>query len=129
MLNDPKIIREALNMTEFSGRIQCAAVKSRFGGIGNKGIAFNEGKGLFEQRRFVLKTLRDFGFGKKSLESLIHNEVKELVTTLLQLHGKPFEPEDAFNLSVVNSLWTIITGRRFKNDDKKFRYIVKLLTE
>ena len=31
-----------------------------------QGIVFNDGKEWSEQRRFTLRTLRDFGFGKSS---------------------------------------------------------------
>lgn len=47
-----------------------------------KGIIFADGASWAEQRRFVLKTLRDFGFGKGSMESLIKDEVFDLVEYL-----------------------------------------------
>lgn len=128
VLNDPTVIREALNMAEFSGRCQCPAMTSRFGGIGNKGLVFNEGKALFEQRRFVLKTLRNFGYNNKtSLELSIQLEITQLITKLVKLNGKPFQPKHDFNSVVVNSLWTIVAGRRFEYGDKKLLRVVHLL--
>lgn len=43
------------------------------------GIAYNHGPEWTEQRRFALKTLRDFGFGKKSMEAIMHENVDELM--------------------------------------------------
>ena len=45
---------------------------------GMEGVFFSEGKTHQEQRRFMLTTLRDFGFGKSDMESLINEEVCHL---------------------------------------------------
>ena len=72
-----------MNKTEFSGRPHWPS----FGPIrGTKsyndplpGVIFTNGKEWTEQRRFLLKTLRDFGFGKTSMENLIIEEVNQFV--------------------------------------------------
>ncbi len=43
------------------------------------GVLYGNGKTWHEQRRFTLTTLRDFGFGKESMEELIEAEAAELV--------------------------------------------------
>ncbi len=43
---------------------------------GTEGLVFNHGKNWQEQRRFMLATLRDFGFGKSDMEGMINEEVK-----------------------------------------------------
>jgi hypothetical protein len=43
------------------------------------GLSFNEGESWSEQRRFALRTLRDFGFGKTSMEVGVVEEAAELV--------------------------------------------------
>jgi hypothetical protein len=52
------------------------------------GITFNDEKAGYEQRRFTLKTLRDLGFGKQSMEKSIQDEVKELVEYFRYVHYK-----------------------------------------
>ena len=37
---------------------------------GNEGIVYGDGRKWREQRRFTIATLRDFGFGKSSMEDL-----------------------------------------------------------
>ena len=42
-----------------------------------EGIVHAEGKTHQEQRRFMITTLRDFGFGKSDMESFINEEVRQ----------------------------------------------------
>jgi hypothetical protein len=46
------------------------------------GFFFNDGPFWAEQRRFSLRHLRDFGFGKRSLEGIIMDEAEELIKRL-----------------------------------------------
>ncbi len=48
----------------------------RGGPIGTEGIINAYGQHWREQRRFMLTTLRDFGFGKSSMEDMINEEVE-----------------------------------------------------
>ena len=43
-----------------------------------EGVIWGEGKTHHEQRKFMLTTLRDFGFGKSDMENLINDEVHYL---------------------------------------------------
>lgn len=76
-----------------------------------------------------MKTLRDFGFGRKSMEILIQNEITDLIQYLSDLNGAPVQSKCFFNLAVLNALWSIITGRRFAHDDKNLKALVKYITE
>ncbi len=49
------------------------------------------------QRRFILKNLRDFGFGKKSMEGLVHEEIQELIEGFKKDVGKPITTQNRFN--------------------------------
>ena len=63
------------------------------------------------------------------MEDLIQAEVVELVQRLSKLNGKSFQTQALFNLAVVNSLWTIITGHRFAQEDETLLQLVKYITE
>ena len=54
-----------------------AIKRSRNNLTGMEGVAFSEGKTHQEQRKFMLTTLRDFGFGKSDMESFINEEVQQ----------------------------------------------------
>ena len=43
------------------------------------GLLQSQGDEHKEQRRFALRHLKDFGFGKSSLDEIINDEVKDLV--------------------------------------------------
>ena len=72
-----------------------------------------------EQRRFALRHLRDFGFGKSSMEGLIHDEIRELTEAMDSEVGNPegMPVRNRFNISIVNALWKIISGKRYKISD------------
>ena len=53
-----------------------------------QGIITTDGQYWVEQRRFALKHLKDFGFGKVGLEGVIQEEVEELVKQLTKLDSQ-----------------------------------------
>ena len=94
------------------------------GGDGFSGIADSHGNVWKEQRRFALQNLKDFGFGKASMEAQIHEEIQEFTS---DLNTKINENEDidfgvSFNITVMNVLSRIISRTRFdinKNEDEQ----------
>ncbi len=78
-----------------------------------------------EQRRFALRTLRDFGFGRKGMESLIMDEVNEFVNWIARHGGEPISLHGRINLAVVNALLAVLTGERYDHDDPKLGKILK----
>ena len=55
---------------------------------------------------------RDFGFGKSNMEELIREEILQFMNHLDTELNQPISLSHKFNISVVNSLWTIMTGKR-----------------
>jgi len=53
------------------------------------------------------------------METMIMDEVKELEEWMKSQVGKPIAVKEKFSLAVVNSLWTIVSGKRFSHDDPK----------
>ncbi len=49
---------------------------------GREGVIFNTGMQWQEQRHFMLSTLKDFGFGRSSIEQIIAEEVREFMKYL-----------------------------------------------
>ena len=50
----------------------------------NLGITNSDGPRWTEQRRFALKQLRDLGFGRKSLDSVMVHEVDQVIDRFLE---------------------------------------------
>lgn len=97
----------------------------RYGdGTDARGLLFSHGKEWSEQRRFTLRRLRDFGLGKSTMEGLILEEISQFFTLMDKELHKPISVKHMFNISVVNSLWTLIAGKRMELTDP---YLVELV--
>ena len=86
-------------------------------------------------RRFSVRTLRDFGFGKqKSMEMTIQEELNYLTQSLNDRltadGGKSIvDMKQYFTISVLNILWNMIAGTRFTHEDKKLHKLLVLLDQ
>ncbi|KAG7197683.1 hypothetical protein KM043_014445 [Ampulex compressa] len=125
IVNDYHGIKEVLGRPEFDGRLSDAQLfKDR--AFGRKlGIFFTEGPYWQEQRRFALRHMRDFGFGRRQekLESIIIEEVSQLIDMLkhgpindkekvIVRNGTALFPNVLFPYAF-NTIWYIIFGRTF----------------
>jgi methyl farnesoate epoxidase/farnesoate epoxidase len=114
---------------ECSGRVLQEFISDRnFGKY--MGVIFNNGESWKEMRRFTIRTLRDFGFGKKdSMESVMKDELDHLIELMKeemsQRDGK-VKVELLFNLSLLNVLWTMVAGKRFNHDDPRLQFLLDL---
>ena len=65
------------------------------------------------------RNLRDYGFGKNAMESLIMEEVNEYLDRLKTQEGEAICVRRSFSLAVLNSLWLILSGKRYSHDDPR----------
>ena len=80
-----------------------------------------------EQKRFVLKCLRDYGFGKKS-EQNIQDEAKALINHIIENNDSEyFLIKNVFNISSVNVIWKIVANETFSLDSEEGRKYVESL--
>lgn len=71
-------------------------------------------------RRFTLRQLRDFGYGKEAMEDLIMDEVREFIAGLESKEGASLGGiKELFSVPVINSLSRIVSGRRYHHHDPK----------
>ena len=68
-----------------------------------------------EQRRFTLKTLKEFGFGKSGMEEIISEELNEFIPFLLEesKNNGSILVMNLFNISILNIIWRIVNGSRY----------------
>ncbi|XP_039948484.1 probable cytochrome P450 304a1 [Bactrocera tryoni] len=88
-------VREVLNRTEFDGRPQVYLGEIRTPCKKILGIFFREGPVWKEQRRFILRYLRDYGFGRRfgELESIMQEEITDLLDLIRNGPQYPHEYE------------------------------------
>lgn len=134
--HDPESVKEILYRQEFDGRPQIYVASLR-DPINEKirGIFFTHGWKWKEQRRFVLRNMRDWGFGCRSgkLEMELRDEISTFVEMLregpkypheediFQKDGSVFCPKILF-ATLSNAFFEILYGERLHRKDQAKLY-------
>ncbi|XP_034255752.1 methyl farnesoate epoxidase-like [Thrips palmi] len=127
-------VREVLTHSAFDGRPDGFFFRLRCFGE-RLGVVFTEGEHWQEQRRFAVRVLKQFGLGGRSMEEQVAEEAAELVTALrarvLAARGADgcVAMAHAFDVSVLNSLWAMLAGRRFALDDERLAGLLHTLND
>ncbi|XP_031812612.1 cytochrome P450 2C23-like isoform X1 [Sarcophilus harrisii] len=123
-----KIMKEAL-IDQGDGFVDRGSVPIFDDVIKRKGIVFSNGESWKQMRRFSLMTLRDFGMGKRSIEERVQEEAQCLVEEFRKTKGQPTDPTFILGCAPCNVICSILFRDRFKYNDEKFLYLMKLLNE
>jgi hypothetical protein len=78
------------------------------------GIIAGSGKLWQENRRFVMRTLRDFGFGKTALEDIIRAEALSVAKIFSSHKGRPFDVDYSLNVAILNVIWRMSAGSLYR---------------
>ncbi|GLH03092.1 Cytochrome P450 306a1, partial [Gryllus bimaculatus] len=117
-------VRTILTRPEFAGRPDIIQVRARAFGE-RLGVFFSDGQPWLEQKRFMLRNMRDFGFGRRfpRMEETLHEEVGDLValargewTDEVAMKDGCMKFPTALYPSFINVLWMMIAGQRFSRD-------------
>ncbi|KAK7793941.1 hypothetical protein R5R35_011867 [Gryllus longicercus] len=117
-------VRTILTSKEFAARPDIIQVRARAFGE-RLGIFFSDGHPWLEQKRFMLRNMRDFGFGRRfqRMEEVLHEEVGDLValargewTDEAAMKDGCMKFPTALYPSMINVLWMMIAGQRFPRD-------------
>jgi len=86
------------------------------------------------QRRFTLRHLRDFGFGKQKMDEYIHEEVIILFDAIDRIAKQQSDHRELgldllmiMPAVAINTLWYILAGAKHGLDDEKFIHLTKLV--
>lgn len=131
---DYPAIKEMLTKEEFDGRPQGPFYETRTWGT-RRGLLLTDEEFWQEQRRFVLRHLREFGFGRRTMAELVESEAEHLVAVFkerlagCEKNGKIINMQDAFGVNVLNTLWMMMASIRYSPEDKELKKLQGLLTE
>ncbi|XP_063865486.1 cytochrome P450 2J4-like isoform X2 [Scylla paramamosain] len=134
LVSDPALMKAGMADPALSGRIDLILFDHRDSIIRrNKsaplGIISTSGDVWKNQRRFTLRTLRDLGFGRSTLEPIMQEELEELLKLFREREGEKVEVGLLFNRSIVNVIWAITIGKRYSYDDKKLEKLVEKVSK
>ncbi|XP_075544608.1 cytochrome P450 2A4-like [Dermacentor variabilis] len=119
ILNDFESIKGVLSRKELLNRTENLVLKS------NKvtGITGLNGNAWLENRRFCLHVLRDFGFGKKSMEEHIREEAEYLFDKIRSFRGIPVDIKEYLVPSMSNNITALVFGRRYQFEDRRRKFL------
>ncbi|XP_053970473.1 methyl farnesoate epoxidase-like isoform X1 [Hylaeus volcanicus] len=113
------LVKKVLLRDEFNGRPDGFFFRVRSFGK-RKGILFTEGPRWSQCRRFTMRHLRMFGLGQSVMEKQLTIEAENLVRYLRRASAKaPVPMHTAFDIAVLNSLWSMFAGHRFDYENEK----------
>ena len=90
------------------------------------GIVCSSGEVWKAQRTFALKSLRSFGFGKKSHESKILDEVAVFLNILDETKGNSFSMTDIIHRCISNVICSIALGKHYEHNDPEFKQLLDM---
>ncbi|ODM87145.1 Methyl farnesoate epoxidase [Orchesella cincta] len=133
VINSFELMEEYLHKPEFSDRYFNAWLAER---TWHKrlGIIFAKYPEPWHQlRRFSLRSLKDFGLGKRSrMHSNIHDELFDIVSELKRsvketngIHSF----DDYFTVSALNVVWSLLAGRRYEHSDPTLLRLTKMFKD
>ncbi|KPI96759.1 putative cytochrome P450 303a1 [Papilio xuthus] len=131
MVNSLDANKEMLYNEDIDGRPKGIFYQTRTWGE-RKGVLLTDGELWKEQRRFLIKHLKEFGFGRKGMGDIACTEASfmlEDVTNLISKDGPQngIFMHNFFNTYILNTLWTMMAGIRYQASDPQMIVLQELL--
>lgn len=130
MVSGKDAIRKFYNMPEFDGRpdgffFRVRSFNQRLG------LVFVDGQFQEEQRAFTMRALKQLGFGMNAMATTIENEAAEMVRyfKIKTECGEEVLLNEAFDVSMVNLIWTMVAGYRCELDDERLNSLKRYIHE
>ena len=77
------------------------------------------------QRSTLLQILRRLGYGKRSIQLKIQEEMQYVYDEIMARVGKPFDPNFIITMAVSNALCAMVYGERYNTSDAEFVALTK----
>ncbi|XP_050418754.1 cytochrome P450 2D3 [Patella vulgata] len=131
VLNDFESIEEAFVKQKdlFSTRpVKKLWVVKQVSKIGD-GVIWASGQGWKDARRMAIRSLRDLGVGKSTLEERIKEEIHIVLDSFTKSEGKPIKVHEIMMKATTNIISTVVFGKRYDYGDPEFIQIIKILKD
>jgi len=133
LVADFDILQDLMNKNEASSRQNLDAIHLVRQGKslgGPPGVIISNGSTWTEVRRTSLHILKDFGFGKDTMEEYIEEDLENLILHIeTNWLGTPLDISHFFNNTVLSSLWRVISGESLKIGDSKLNDLLAVNKE
>ena len=99
------------------------------------GVLLTDSDFWTQQRKFIVRHLKDFGYAAKGMTEICTFEAEAMVEdlwTLIKRNGnQPVEVEfrGRFAIYVLNTLWRMMTGKRYPKDNEVIKELQDILSD
>ncbi|XP_035709480.1 cytochrome P450 2C23 isoform X2 [Folsomia candida] len=124
-INDYQKMKELYKLETTTGRAHLPLFEKR----GVFGLGLLEGEDWREVRKFLLRCLRDSGFGKRSMEGSIQEEVSQTINFIRKNLHKPMYLKPLIEVAVINALWFLMTSEKYDIEDPTKKKVADVLSE
>lgn len=76
----------------------------------------NDGPECKEMRSWLIRSLKNLGFGRVEMSDKINNELSIILNQLRKDNGKIIKMKPLIAPAVINVLWSIATGKRIDDN-------------
>lgn len=124
-------ILEMMSNEDLDGRPTGPFFETRTWGL-RRGILLVDEIFWQEQRRFIMRHLKEFGFARRGMVDMIQNEAEHLLNDFKMMQSKHngqamIAMRDAFSIYVLNTLWTMMAGIRYNQENKEVVHLQGML--
>ncbi len=124
-------MRDILNTFESTGKFQ-TDISIQIS-QGPYGVLNSDGQEWSIQRTFYIKKFKEFGFGNKRMDTLILSEANDACNWIVNAnktnHHKPTHIQTILIQSVINTMWTMVAGKRITLGDSKISQLLDTWSE
>ncbi|XP_063701770.1 probable cytochrome P450 303a1 [Culicoides brevitarsis] len=125
-------LREFMLNEDLDGRPMGPFYETRTWNL-RRGVLLTDGEFWTEQRRFVVKHLKEFGFARRGMVEIIQNEAEYLYEDFYNMVESTREKaalvkmQGIFSTPVLNTLWVMMAGNRNTRENRKLKELQQLL--
>ncbi|XP_063373975.1 probable cytochrome P450 303a1 [Cydia amplana] len=133
MVNGLDAHKEMMFNEDCDGRPNTIFYTTRTWGL-RRGVLLSDGELWKEQRKFLLKHLKEYGFGRKGMADIASFEAAHMVKDVRALiksnkEGGVIHMHNFFNVYILNTLWSMLAGLRYEPTDPQMIVLQKLLSD